>query len=172
MQPDEMRRLRKALDYKQDDFADAIGMSRKAIVEMETGKAPIEQRTALAARQVYNERSRLFSDHEVKPMLTDIPLRDASILWDEEPQNGVRIVVLGRDKGDQRFTSSFGAGSIDWDAADDIGRLLRLLAQFVHWTVAEGIDPAEVHTALSVIPEYRHALDISVFDIGVGFSDD
>lgn len=52
MQPDELKALRKQMDMTQQDMADAIGMSRKAIVEMEAGKAPIEKRTELALRYV------------------------------------------------------------------------------------------------------------------------
>lgn len=52
MQPDELRDLRKALGMSQHEFADTIGMSRKAISEMERGSAPIERRTMLAARYI------------------------------------------------------------------------------------------------------------------------
>lgn len=50
MQPDEMKATRKTLGMTQEQMASAIGMSRKAIVEMEAGKAPIEKRTALAVK--------------------------------------------------------------------------------------------------------------------------
>ena len=48
MQPDELKAFRKALGLTQEEMGNAIGMSRKLIVEMEAGRAPIEQRTALA----------------------------------------------------------------------------------------------------------------------------
>ncbi|MFZ5699720.1 MAG: helix-turn-helix transcriptional regulator [Pseudomonadota bacterium] len=48
MQADEMRAIRKALGWTQQQLADQLGMSRKAIGEMETGKASIERRTGLA----------------------------------------------------------------------------------------------------------------------------
>lgn len=50
MQPDELRVIRKGLGFTQDQMGSAIGLSRKAINEMEAGKAPIERRTALAVR--------------------------------------------------------------------------------------------------------------------------
>lgn len=48
MQPDQLREYRKALGFTQEELGDAIGMTRKAIVEMEAGRAPIERRTAIA----------------------------------------------------------------------------------------------------------------------------
>jgi len=52
MQPDEMKALRKSVGWTQQMLADAIRMSRKQIVEMEGGNAPIEKRTELAIRYV------------------------------------------------------------------------------------------------------------------------
>lgn len=52
MQGPEMKAARVAAGMTQAALADAIGMSRKAITEMETGKAAIEKRTALAVRYV------------------------------------------------------------------------------------------------------------------------
>jgi len=50
MQADELRDLRKALGLSQQELADTIGMSRKAISEMERAAAPIERRTELSMR--------------------------------------------------------------------------------------------------------------------------
>jgi len=52
MQGDELKALRKAAGLTGAALAEAIGMSRKSIVEMEGGKAPIELRTELAVRYV------------------------------------------------------------------------------------------------------------------------
>ena len=49
MQPDTLKRIRTELGLSQEAFGRALGMSRKAINEMEQGKAPIERRTMLAA---------------------------------------------------------------------------------------------------------------------------
>jgi len=49
MQPDGLKRVRTELGLSQEAFGRALGMSRKAINEMEQGKAPIERRTMLAA---------------------------------------------------------------------------------------------------------------------------
>ncbi len=50
MQPEELKAIRKVLGLTQHAFATELGMSRKAVGEMEGGKAPIERRTELAAR--------------------------------------------------------------------------------------------------------------------------
>ena len=50
MQPDEMKAIRVGLGLTQQAFAEALGMSRKAVNEMELGKSAIERRTELAAR--------------------------------------------------------------------------------------------------------------------------
>ncbi|MGT2513915.1 helix-turn-helix transcriptional regulator [Sphingomonas panni] len=52
MQADDLRDLRKGLGMSQQELADKIGMSRKAISEMERAAAPIERRTELAVRYV------------------------------------------------------------------------------------------------------------------------
>lgn len=52
MQADDMRILRKEIGWSQQELADELGMSRKSIVEMEGGKAPIERRTELAVRML------------------------------------------------------------------------------------------------------------------------
>lgn len=52
MLPEEMRALRKGMAMTQVNFALELGMSRKSIVEMEGGKAPIETRTAIALRRL------------------------------------------------------------------------------------------------------------------------
>lgn len=54
MQGDQLKARRKALGLSQQELADAIGMSRKAVGEMERGDAPIEQRTAMATRLLYD----------------------------------------------------------------------------------------------------------------------
>lgn len=54
MQGDELKARRKALGLSQKELADAIGMSRKSVGEMERGDAPIEQRTAMATRLLYD----------------------------------------------------------------------------------------------------------------------
>lgn len=52
MQPEELKALRASVGLTQQQLADALGMSRKMIVEMEGGKSPIERRTELAARYI------------------------------------------------------------------------------------------------------------------------
>lgn len=45
MQADDLKAIRAGLGMSQQAFADALGMSRKAVNEMENGKAAIEART-------------------------------------------------------------------------------------------------------------------------------
>jgi DNA-binding XRE family transcriptional regulator len=49
---DELRTLRREAGMSQSELAEAIGMARETIGQMERGKASIEQRTALAVRYV------------------------------------------------------------------------------------------------------------------------
>ncbi|MFZ2996813.1 helix-turn-helix transcriptional regulator [Sphingobium sp.] len=55
MQPTEMRDIRKAAGLTQEQLADAIGVSRVLIGQMERGNAPIEKRTELAIRYVVDQ---------------------------------------------------------------------------------------------------------------------
>ena len=57
MQPPDLKAFRDALGMSQQQMADALGMSRKAINEMEGGKARIELRTALAVRCLRAQRA-------------------------------------------------------------------------------------------------------------------
>jgi len=52
MQPDELKRLRKAMGLTQGDFAARLGLSQGFIGEMERGEKPIERRTVQAALYV------------------------------------------------------------------------------------------------------------------------
>ncbi len=163
----DLREVRRHLEMTQEEFGKALGLTPTFIGMMERGEKSIEDRTKLAARQLFNERTRLSTGHRVAETGEDVPLSDAMILWDEEPQNGRRIVVVGRGKDDQAFSSSYGACNEEWTAADDVGRLLRLLAKFAELTTQEGLSPREVHQAFSVIPEYRHSLHFTMFREGV-----
>ena len=60
MQPDEMKALRKSIGWKQDELAEAIGMSRVQIGLMERGVATIERRTELAVRYV-TDQAKMFA---------------------------------------------------------------------------------------------------------------
>lgn len=50
MQPEAMKALRKAMGLSQQELADAMGVSRVLIGQMERAKAPIERRTVLSIR--------------------------------------------------------------------------------------------------------------------------
>jgi DNA-binding XRE family transcriptional regulator len=60
MQPDELKALRKDAGWTQDEMAEAIGVSRVLIGQMERGQAPIERRTELAVRYVVDQ-AKLFA---------------------------------------------------------------------------------------------------------------
>lgn len=168
MTPDELKNIRKGLGWTQQQLADALGMSRKAIVEMEGDKAPIEQRTALAVMQLFNQHSRIRSAHRVIEFDDDVPLAKAQIIWDRygEVDPPVRLIgIPGKD--DDRYSSSGGACNSDWQHSDDVGRLLRLFAYFVELTVDEKIPAEKVHDAFSIIPEYRWAMHCSLFKEGI-----
>lgn len=61
MNAEEFRNARKGLALTQAGLALALGLSRKTVVEMEGGKAPIETRTELALRALM-QRVRLLED--------------------------------------------------------------------------------------------------------------
>lgn len=168
MQPDEFKRLRKGMGWTQQQIAEELGMSRKAIVEMEAGKAPIEKRTGLAARHIFNSHSRLTSGHKVIELSEDVPLASAQIIWDRDDGlvPAVKVISIPGDD-DTLYTSSAGACNADWQAADDVGRLLRLFSLFVDMTVGDKIPAKDVHRAFSVIPEYRWAMYVGHFRTGV-----
>ena len=157
MQGDELRTVRGEMRMTQGEFAEALGLTPTFIGMMERGDRPIEKRTELAARQLYNERLPLYGGWDVEELDGDVPLADAMIIWDnDDPALHPRIKVLFHGNGDdQRYSSSFGACNSDWIHADTIGRLLRLFSRFPEWTMLEGLSPKEVHDALWVIPEYR-----------------
>lgn len=76
MQPDELKAARKRLGFTQQQLADAIGMSRKSVVEMEQGKATIERRTALAVYMLLRRNCQtcggtglIFAAHDVVPSM-------------------------------------------------------------------------------------------------------
>ena len=48
MQPDDLKAVRAFLGWTQQRMAEELGLSRKAVVQMEAGKAPIEKRTILS----------------------------------------------------------------------------------------------------------------------------
>ena len=66
MQPDELKALRKGQGMTQDQFAAALGISRKVVNEMENGKAAIERRTELAARYLAAARAGLVVIRELE----------------------------------------------------------------------------------------------------------
>lgn len=49
MQGSDLKAIRKALGWTAEQMADALGMSRVYVGQMERGQKPIERRTALAA---------------------------------------------------------------------------------------------------------------------------
>jgi DNA-binding XRE family transcriptional regulator len=157
MQPMELKGARQELGMTQHELAEALGLTPQFIGMMERGEKPIEQRTALAVRQIFNERTRLYGNADPGQRENDVPLRDAMIIWDKKMSPRLKVVANGSED-DDRYSSSYGACNSDWAHADDVGRLLRLFSRMPEWTVIDGIPPREVHDALWVIPEYRRSV--------------
>lgn len=168
MTGEQLKKMRQALGWTQQQMAHEMQLSPTFIGLMERGDKSIERRTALTAMQIFNNHTRLSSAHRVIPLEGDVPIAKAQIIWDREDgvSPPVKVISIPGDD-DLRYTSSAGACNADWVAADDVGRLLRLLALFVDLTAGEGIDPKVVNDAFSVIPEYRWAMNISHFRAGV-----
>lgn len=57
MQGSELKAIREALGWGQRKFADEIGMTQTFIGMMERGERPIEPRTALAAKYLFDRKS-------------------------------------------------------------------------------------------------------------------
>lgn len=95
--------------------------------------------------------------------MADIPLAQVQVIWDN-PGEGERkimpplkLMTIG-DKDDPRYDCSWGACNMDFNQADDAGRLLMLFQQFLQLVLMYGIDAEDVHEAFLQIPEYRKAL--------------
>lgn len=90
----------------------------------------------------------------------DCPLAQAQVNWipiDDPELPQVEVVGNGLDD-DPRYENSWGACHWDFEKAGSSEKLEMLFAQFVYMTVVDGVSPANVHKAFSVIPEYRRAL--------------
>lgn len=176
MQGSQLKAIRTSLGMSQEQFAAELGMTQKFVGMMERGDAAIERRTELAARQLHNERSRLYTSHRVVPLDGDIPLEHVQVVWDRDDGQGPPLMVMdlrGRPpKGEDEYSSSWTAYAADVAERDSIGKLLTLFAKFVEWTAIDGLAADVVHKALSVIPEYRWALDYHFFGEGVSFERD
>jgi DNA-binding XRE family transcriptional regulator len=96
-----MTALRKAIGMTQDELASALGMSRKAINEMENGDGTIDKRTELAIRYV------TLKPPSYTPRLTK---RMSDIEW-REAEGGYKATFSG-------FTAYLGRQSKDrWSIA-------------------------------------------------------
>lgn len=89
MQPDQLRELRKSLNWTQADMATAMGISRKAVNEMEGREEPIDRRTELAARFLAGSVGR------PSPLLVE---RGATAAWGELlSQSGAHLRIDAQD---------------------------------------------------------------------------
>lgn len=157
MQADDLKAIRSTMGLTQGELADRLGVTPQFVGRMERGKQAIEQRTALAVRQIYNTVTPLYGSTDRGEFPDDVPIERAQVIWDDDMSPRIKVVGIPGDD-DRRYSSSFGACNSDWVHADTVGQLLRLLSRFPEWTIAEGIPPSEVHDALMVIPEYRKAV--------------
>lgn len=171
MQSDEIKQIRIALGWRQEEMADQLGLSRVFVGMMERDEKKIEPRTSLAVRQLYDASMRYYAGHRSTPLDDDVPIAKAQIIWDPDGDDDLPpVAVVGsRSEDDDRYSSSGGSCTSEWASAGPVGQLLLLLRLFVQLTVSEEIDPAAVHAAFSRIPEYRDALPSGLFEAGVGF---
>jgi transcriptional regulator with XRE-family HTH domain len=156
MQADDLKGARKALGMSQEAMADAIGVSRVLLGQMERDQAPIEKRTAVAASGVLNDKMPIYNDRPLTSFAGDVPLADAVIFWEKGVEPPVRVLRHGMD--DRRYSNSQGSCTGPWHIMGDGWRMTRLLALFHEITVADKIDPAAVHDAFLSIPEYRRTV--------------
>ena len=91
----------------------------------------------------------------------DINLNDAMLCWNT---NGDAKVVLHPDvKGiSDKYEHSVGACFRNWRKRDGGQQLLQLFIEAWHAVAFYGVAPAEMHRALSVIPQYRYTLSFDV----------
>lgn len=85
-----------------------------------------------------------------------IPAREARIFWDRQGEVG--IARLGDTKKFAHLRKSGGACWGFWQQASPEELYFRLLQQVAHLIISEGIEPAKVHKAFLVVPEYRLTL--------------
>lgn len=168
MQGNDLKEARKALGLTQGELAEQLGLSSTFVGLMERDAKPIERRTELAVQHLVNANLRFYGSHRAIDLEGDVPIARAMILWDCEDRRAPPVKVVGHsDQDDRRYSSSYGACNAEWLALDDAGRLSRLLSRFVELTVGDGLKPAEVHRAFSVIPEYREAMVFHLVEDGV-----
>lgn len=160
MQGEELKAIRQEIGWRQHEMATELGMTTTFIGMMERGERPIEARTALAARQLFNEDLVGWGGDDEDAREGDIPIDRAQIIWncDDKRKPPVLVVGIPGNMDDDDYLSSTGACDQDWNRADNVGRVLMLLRRFVDLTVREGYKPKQVHRAFSVIPEYRAAM--------------
>lgn len=158
MQGEELKAIRQELGWTQGVLANRLGLTSTFIGLMERNEKPIETRTELAVRQLFNANAPLYDRGPRPATANDVPLGQAMILWDTDCADlpPVKVVFQPIDN-DDRYDASYGACNAEWHRADDVGRLLRLFSRFQELTTLHGISPQDVHEAFWVIPEYRHA---------------
>lgn len=128
MQGTELRALRQQLGMTQEAFAQALGMSRKAVNEMEADKAPIERRTELAARY-------LAASHAPAPRLN---VRASDVEWvDHDGQvqtviEGFKVVLFPQTRGRWSISLEHSSGYRPdyprWEDSEEAAKSSALLA--------------------------------------------
>lgn len=118
MQGEEMKAIRKGLGMSQGAFGEALGMSRKAINEMEGGKAGIERRTELAARYVFRDaldRGELRARRSIGPVFLrlaqDEETDEGGDVWYIETLGGEILAVIHDLDRAEQIAAAWGAPS-------------------------------------------------------------
>lgn len=113
-----MKAIRKGLGMSQGAFGEALGMSRKAINEMEGGKAGIERRTELAARYVFRDaldRGELRARRSIGPVFLrlaqDEETDEGGDVWYIETLGGEILAVIHDLDRAEQIAAAWGAPS-------------------------------------------------------------
>lgn len=98
----------------------------------------------------------------------DIALKDAMIAWNPRPYGDGRIAVIPHpDEGGwtnlAKLSDTTGACWCYWGSLSKKARLAELYREAWQIACRDGIALPDIHSALSVIPEYRESLRGELF---------
>ncbi|MBO9377934.1 helix-turn-helix domain-containing protein [Sphingomonas histidinilytica] len=122
MQPDDLKRLRKAAGMTQGELAERLGLSQGFIGEMERGEKPIEARTVSQILGLFDLQQAFTQLIAVQQMLSD---------WERRRDIDFAGVAL-MESGDLRASHNGEDATTEWlDAARKrLGELVPLIKSF------------------------------------------
>lgn len=89
-------------------------------------------------------------------MINNIPCRRARIFWNT--RGDVLVAEIGDGKDYMEYAKSAGACFGFWQETETDEMFFRLAQQVANLAIVEGVEPAKIHEAFRVIPEYRAIL--------------